>query len=109
MTISKNSMGTFFVSISQEPSTTLHRPSVDVMISSIVEGFGKNTLGVIMTGMGKDGLEGIRKLKKAGGYCLAQDEVSSVVFGMPKAVIEAGFADVVAPLEKISEIINRAF
>ncbi len=109
MTLSKKNIGTFFVSISEEPSTTLHRPSVDVMINSVVDIFGKNTLGVIMTGMGKDGLEGIRKLKGAGGYCLAQDESSSVVFGMPKAVIDAGFADVIAPLDNISEIINRAF
>jgi two-component system chemotaxis response regulator CheB len=109
MTIGKNNVGTFFVSISEEPSTTLHRPSVDVMINSVIESFGKNTLGVIMTGMGKDGLEGIRKLKQLGGYCLIQDEESSVVFGMPRAVIEAGFADVIAPLDKISEIINQAF
>jgi two-component system chemotaxis response regulator CheB len=109
MTIGKNNVGTLFVSISKEPSTTLHRPSVDVMINSVIEGFGKNTLGVIMTGMGKDGLEGIRNLKQLGGYCLTQDEESSVVFGMPKAVIEAGFADVIAPLDKISEIINQAF
>jgi two-component system chemotaxis response regulator CheB len=109
MTIKRNGMGTFFVSVSEEPSSTLHRPSVDVMINSVVENFGKNILGVIMTGMGKDGLEGIRALKEAGGYCLAQDEESSVVFGMPKAVIEAGYADVVAPLEKISETINNAF
>ncbi len=109
MTVCRNNLGTFFVSTSQEPSTSLHRPSVDVMIDSIVDGFGKNTLGVIMTGMGKDGLEGIRKLKQYGGYCLAQDEESCVVYGMPKAVTEAGFADVIAPLEKISEIINQAF
>jgi two-component system, chemotaxis family, protein-glutamate methylesterase/glutaminase len=109
MTVGRNNLGTFFVSISQEPSTSLHRPSVDVMIDSVVDGFGKNTLGVIMTGMGKDGLEGIRKLKQYGGYCLAQDEESCVVYGMPKAVTDAGFADVIAPLEKISGIINQAF
>ncbi|MFZ0453363.1 MAG: chemotaxis response regulator protein-glutamate methylesterase [Ignavibacteriaceae bacterium] len=109
MTIGRNNLGTFFVSVSKEPSSSLHRPSVDVMIDSVVDGYGKNTLGVIMTGMGKDGLEGIRKLKHTGGYCLAQDEESSVVYGMPKAIAEAGFADVIAPLDKISEIINKAF
>jgi two-component system chemotaxis response regulator CheB len=109
MTVDRNNLGTFFVSVSQEPSSTLHRPSVDVMINSVVDGYGKNTLGVIMTGMGKDGLEGIRKLKQLGGYCLAQDEESSVVYGMPKAVTEAGLADVIAPLDKFSEIINMAF
>ena len=109
MTIDKNNLGTFFVSISKEPSSALHKPSVDLMIDSVVNGYGKNTLGVIMTGMGKDGLEGIRKLKQLGGYCVAQDEESCVVYGMPKAVTEAGYADVVAPLESISEIINQAF
>ena len=109
MTINRNNLGTFFVSVSKEPSSSLHRPSVDVMIDSIIDGYGKSTLGVIMTGMGKDGLEGIRKLKQLGGYCLAQDEESCVVYGMPKAIAEAGFADVIAPLEKISEIINQAF
>jgi two-component system, chemotaxis family, protein-glutamate methylesterase/glutaminase len=109
MTVDRNNLGTFFVTTSKEPSTSLHRPSVDVMMDSVVDGYGKSTLGVIMTGMGKDGLEGIRKLKQTGGYCLAQDEESSVVYGMPKAVTEAGFADVIAPLDKISEIINKAF
>ncbi len=109
MTIDRNNLGTFFVSISKEPSSSLYRPSVDVMIDSVVDGYGKNTLGIIMTGMGKDGLEGIGKMKQTGGYCIAQDEESSVVYGMPKAVTEAGFADVIAPLDKISEIINKAF
>ncbi len=109
MTVDRNNLGTFFVSVSNEPSSSLHRPSVDIMIDSVIDGFGKNILGVIMTGMGKDGLEGIRKLKQLGGFCVAQDEESCVVYGMPKAVTEAGFADVIAPLENISEIINQAF
>jgi two-component system, chemotaxis family, protein-glutamate methylesterase/glutaminase len=108
MTISKKNSGTFFVSISEQPSEPLHRPSVDVLFNSVVDAYGKDAFGVIMTGMGKDGLEGIKKLKSSGGYCLAQDEESCVVYGMPKAVIDAGFADVVAPLEKISEVINKA-
>lgn len=108
MTAVKNSGGVVKIQISKEPSDTLHRPCVDVMIESVVDIYGKNTLGVIMTGMGKDGLEGIRKLKALGGYCIAQDEVSCVVYGMPKSVTDAGFADVSASLEKIPEIINRA-
>jgi two-component system chemotaxis response regulator CheB len=108
MTVQKSSTGIVKIQISKEPSTTLHRPCVDVMVSSVVDVYGKCTLGVIMTGMGKDGLEGIRKLKDLGGYCIAQDEESCVVYGMPKAITDAGFADVSAPLEKIPEIINRA-
>ena len=108
MTAVKNSSGIVKIQISKEPSTTLHRPCVDVMLDSVIDVYGKYTLGVIMTGMGKDGLEGIRKLKGLGGYCIAQDEESCVVYGMPKSVTDAGFADVSAPLERIPEIINRA-
>jgi two-component system chemotaxis response regulator CheB len=60
-----------------------------------------------MTGMGKDGLEGLRKVKEKGGYVIAQDEETSVVWGMPKAVVDAGLADSVLPLEKIGEAISR--
>jgi two-component system chemotaxis response regulator CheB len=95
------------IKISDQPSNSLHKPSVDVMVNSIVQYYGRYALGVIMTGMGKDGLEGIKGLKKIGGYCLAQNEVTSVVYGMPKAVVDAGLADAVSPLEKIPDIINK--
>ena len=108
MTAVKNSSGIVKIQISKEPSDSLHRPCVDVMLDSVIDVYGKYTLGVIMTGMGKDGLEGIRKLKGLGGYCLAQDESSCVVYGMPKSVTDAGFADVSASLERIPEIINKA-
>ncbi len=108
MTAERNFSGIVKIKISKEPSTSLHRPCVDVMLDSVINVYGKYTLGVIMTGMGKDGLEGIRKLKGLGGYCIAQDEGSCVVYGMPKSVTDAGFTDVSAPLEKIPEIINKA-
>ncbi len=95
------------ITISKEPSDTLHRPSVDVMMDSVIDIYGKYTLGVIMTGMGKDGCEAIKKLKSLGGYSIAQDEESCVVYGMPKAIVDAGYADVVLPAEKIPEMINR--
>ncbi|MGE5796977.1 MAG: CheB methylesterase domain-containing protein, partial [Ignavibacteria bacterium] len=97
------------ISISEEPNTTLHRPSVDVMINSVVDVYGKYAMGIIMTGMGKDGLEGIKKIKSLGGYCLVQNEESCIVYGMPRSVVEAGLADVVVPLENIAETINNAF
>jgi two-component system chemotaxis response regulator CheB len=78
------------------------------MILSVQEIYGKNVLGVIMTGMGKDGLEGIKKVKLAGGHCIAQNEESCVVFGMPRAIVENGLADVIASLEEIPNIINKA-
>jgi len=108
MTVKKNLKGQVYIDISEKPTETLHRPSVDIMIKSVFDIYGKHTLGVIMTGMGRDGLEGIKDIKSAGGYCIAQNEATCVVYGMPKAIVDAGIADVVAPLEKIPDIINMA-
>jgi two-component system, chemotaxis family, protein-glutamate methylesterase/glutaminase len=94
--------------LTDEP-TSLHRPSVDVMFHSALAIYGKNMLGVIMTGMGKDGLEGITELKKIGGNCLAQNESSCIVYGMPKAIVDAGFADAIVPLDQIANKINMVF
>jgi len=107
MTLARNTNDSIVIKISNEPSETLHHPSVDVMLKSVINIYGKYALGVIMTGMGKDGLEGIRKLKELGGYCVAQDESTCVVYGMPKAIADAGFADAIVPVEKIPEIINK--
>ncbi|MBI9073625.1 MAG: chemotaxis response regulator protein-glutamate methylesterase [Melioribacteraceae bacterium] len=107
MTLNKSGSG-ISIKIDENPASTLHRPSVNVMMNSVVSHYGKKTLGIIMTGMGKDGLEGIIKLKELGGYTIAQDEESCVVYGMPKAIVDAGMADVVVSLEKISETINGA-
>ncbi len=93
------------VHISDQPSTTLYRPSADVMMTSAVETFNGPLLGVIMTGMGKDGLEGLRLLKKKGGYIVAQNEESCVVYGMPKAVVDDGIADAIVPLDEIPPVL----
>ncbi len=100
-------MGGVSINITNEPSDTLHRPAVDVMMNSVIDVYGKYTLGVIMTGMGKDGFEAVKNLKKIGGYSIAQDEESCVVYGMPKAIVDGGIADLVLPAEKIPEMINR--
>ncbi len=107
MGLRKNSSGNITIDISENPNTTLHRPSVDVMMESVINVYGKYTLGIIMTGMGKDGLEGIKMLKNLGGYCIAQNAESCIVYGMPKAVVDYGCADIVSPLEKIAEVINK--
>ncbi len=109
MTIKRGYSGRNVIHISEQPADTLHRPSVDVMLKSLIDAYGKYTLGVIMTGMGRDGADAIKELKSIGGYVLAQDEESCVVYGMPKAVVDAGNADVVAGLESIPLIINKAF
>ena len=95
------------INVTTEPSTTLHRPAVDIMMNSVIDVYGKHTLGVIMTGMGKDGFEAIKNLKALGGYSIAQDEESCVVYGMPKAIVDAGLADLILPAEKIPEALNR--
>lgn len=107
MKLRGSSLGSPTIEISPEPSGTLHRPSVDVMMDSVVGVYGKYTLGIIMTGMGKDGFEAVKNLKSIGGYAIAQDEESCVVYGMPKAIVDGGLADVVLPAEKIPEMINR--
>lgn len=89
------------------PFPTLYKPSVDVLFLSVAQVYGSSALGVIMTGMGSDGASGLRAIKKAAGYVLAQDEASSIVYGMPKAAIEAGVVDKVLPLTKLSEEINN--
>jgi len=78
-----------------------HRPSIDVLFDSLAETIGRNAVGVIMTGMGKDGAEGIVKIKTAGGRTIAQNEDTSVVYGMNRVAIEKGGIDAVVPLSEI--------
>ena len=77
------------------------------MMNSVIDVYGKYTLGVIMTGMGKDGFEAVKKLKALGGHAIAQEEESCVVYGMPKAIVDGGLADAVLSAEKIPEVINK--
>lgn len=81
------------------------RPSVDVLFESVAAVYGAASLGIVMTGMGQDGLQGSRVLKSAGASVLAQDEVTSVVWGMPGSVVKAGLADAVLPLGGIAPAI----
>ncbi len=90
------------IHITPEPSTTLHKPSVDVTVDSVVDTFGGNALGIIMTGMGRDGATALKKLHQGGGYILAQDEETSVVYGMPRAVIDEGTADEIHALDDLA-------
>ena len=80
-----------------------HRPAVDVLFRSMVEAAGRNAIGVILTGMGRDGAQGLLEMHQAGCYTLAQDEASCVVFGMPREAIALGAVDDVLPLAAIAE------
>jgi two-component system chemotaxis response regulator CheB len=90
------------------PDDSLHRPSVDVMFSSACDVFGGKILAVVMTGMGKDGLEGAKLIKSAGGRVLAQSEDTCVVYGMPKAIVDAKIADSIVPLDEMASAITSA-
>lgn len=94
--------------LSDGPPENACRPSVDPLFRTAGELLGHRALGVILTGMGRDGLEGCRRLRACGGAVIAQDEKSSVVWGMPGGVVRAGLADIVLPLRRIAdEIVQR--
>ena len=88
------------------PKVTGFRPSVDVMFDSVAASCGSAVVGVVMTGMGCDGSAGCQKLKAKGAQVLAQDEATSIVYGMPKAAYATGCVDQVVPLEKMPETIQ---
>jgi two-component system chemotaxis response regulator CheB len=85
------------------------RPSIDVFFNSLAEEEGARVVGVLLTGMGKDGAQGLRHIKDKGGFTLAQDEQSCIVFGMPKAAIALDAADEILPLLSLPEAITKIF
>ncbi len=93
------------VQVKDGPQVCYQRPSVDVMFASVAEAAGAHAVGVILTGMGSDGANGLLRMKRAGAHTIAQDEASCVVFGMPKEAIRLGAADRVLPLFQIPEAI----
>lgn len=107
MRVVKRKVTEAVVEISENKGESIYRPSVDVLMSSVAETYPGRCLGVILTGMGNDGKDGMTAIKKSGGRTIVQDERTCVVYGMPKAVVDAGLADKVVSLEEISgEIIN---
>ncbi len=90
-----------------EGTQYIYRPSVDLLMSSTANAYGEQSIGVILTGMGNDGLNGMKEMKAKKGYIIAQDEDTCVVYGMPRAVVSANLADAVLPIDKISEEIMR--
>jgi two-component system chemotaxis response regulator CheB len=90
-----------------EGTQYIYRPSVDLLMSSTANTYGEQSIGVILTGMGNDGLNGMKEMKEKKGYIIAQDEDTCVVYGMPRAVVSANLADAVLPIDKISEEIMR--
>ncbi|HEX7402712.1 MAG TPA: chemotaxis response regulator protein-glutamate methylesterase [Usitatibacter sp.] len=99
----KREGGQMLAKLSTEPPMNLHRPSVDFLFMSCAKFVGADAIGVIMTGMGRDGAKGMLEMKAAGSWNIAQDEASSVIFGMPREAIEAGAVHEVAPLARLRE------
>ena len=97
------------VKIIDAPPVNCCRPSIDVFFESLALCQGKDTVGLLLTGMGRDGAQGLLKLKESGAYTIAQDEQSCVVFGMPKAAIALNAASEVLPLETIPEAVKKIF
>jgi two-component system chemotaxis response regulator CheB len=97
----------YLVDVVDGPPVSRHRPSVDVLFRSVAQAAGPNSVGIILTGMGKDGALGLREMKDVGARTIAQDEATSVVFGMPKEAIAAGGVLEVAPLGGIADLLLR--
>jgi two-component system chemotaxis response regulator CheB len=98
----------YSVEVKDGPRVHHQRPAVDVLFRSVARHAGQNAIGVILTGMGSDGAEGMLEMKQAGARTIAQDEASCVVYGMPKAVVDAGIADKVLPIEEMAGEITNA-
>ncbi|MFP5239531.1 MAG: chemotaxis response regulator protein-glutamate methylesterase [Acidobacteriota bacterium] len=93
------------IEITTEPAEALYKPSANVLVASAAEAVGKRALGVILTGMGSDGLEGVKVLKQKGGRVLAQSDATCVVYGMPKAIVDAGLADEIIDIDDMAQAI----
>ena len=103
----KRSGARYHVQVKEGPLVSRHRPSVDVLFRSAARYAGSNVVGVIMTGMGDDGAKGMLEMKDTGAYTIAQDEATSVVFGMPQEAIKLGGVDKILPLERIASAVLR--
>lgn len=101
----KRSGARYLVEVKDGPPVNRHKPSVDVLFRSVAKYAGGNAIGVIMTGMGDDGARGMKEMKNAGAFNIAQDEASCVVFGMPKEAIAMGGVDIVSNIRDIHKVI----
>jgi len=103
----KRSGARYFVNVKSGPMVHRQRPAVEVLFRSVARSAGSNAVGVLLTGMGEDGAQGLLEMRQAGAFTIAQDEASCVVFGMPRAAIELGGAERVVSLDKITEEVLR--
>jgi two-component system chemotaxis response regulator CheB len=100
-----NKISRLELTITDEPKEALYKPSANVLAASAGQSAGRRCLGVILTGMGNDGMEGIKTLKEKGGRALAQSDATCVVYGMPKAIVDAGLADDIVDIDDMAQAI----
>ncbi len=105
MIVRKNSTGEIVISFNNKHFKEFNNPSINALMDSVAEVYGKKTIGVILTGMGKDGAHGVKKIKETGGFTIAQDEKTSVVFGMPKEAIKSGKIDSIIPIQEVGNFV----
>ena len=98
----RRSAGGHVLELGQDEPVNRHRPAADVLFQSMAEHVGKRALGIILTGMGKDGAQGLLAMRRAGAWNVGQDQASCVVYGMPREAALAGALDEVAPLNAIA-------
>jgi two-component system chemotaxis response regulator CheB len=99
----------FVVHVSDGPLVSRHRPSADVLFRSVARVAGANAVGIIMTGMGSDGAEGLLEMRRSGAFTLGQDEATSVVYGMPKEAFDLGAVCSVAALDRLAGLALARF
>jgi len=102
----ENRAGKLYVQVKQGPLVSRHRPSVDVLFRSVAQSAARQSLGIIMTGMGDDGATGMKEMLDNGAFTVAQDEKTCVIFGMPSVAIERGGVKKICPIQAIPELIN---
>jgi two-component system chemotaxis response regulator CheB len=107
LSFKRDESGRVLVHLDARPFNTLHKPSVDVLFQSAAELYGNRVLGVVMTGMGSDGMQGAAWIKAQGGLVFTEAESSCVVYGMPCVVVEAGLSDKSVPLEEMARAISE--
>ena len=108
MTVDRSVAARTVIRLSAKPESQLHVPSVDVLMQSVATEFRSQAMGIILTGMGSDGTQGMSAIHREGGFTLGQDEATSAVYGMPRACAEAGILDKVVPLSQIPREILQA-
>ncbi len=101
LTITKRA-NKYYLKLLDTPPVNRHKPSVDVLFNSVADIFGRNSIGIILTGMGGDGANGLKKMKEKGAHTIAQDQETCVVFGMPRVAIEIGAVDKILPIYEIA-------